>query len=66
MLRSTIPETASMRVIYPYVDCKIFQKGDTVFYRKNEEVLEFWHPQELRWKKSVRENILEDGRVFRL
>ena len=47
-------------VVWPYEDCRIFTKGDTVYYREVDNILEFWHPTEAKWCQSRRPNIMED------
>ena len=58
-------------IVWPYEDCKIFTKGDIVFYQTHKvysfekhkilTLLRFWHPEKKAWLDSSRPTIMEDA-----
>lgn len=56
-------------IIWPYDNCKLFDKGKIVFYKivlywdehKRAKRLLFWHPSDNKWTESSRPNIMEDS-----
>lgn len=51
-------------VKWPYKDCRIFNFGNLVLYKLEDNGLYYWHP-DLCWKLASRKNILQEAEIIK-
>jgi len=49
--------SAKWRITWDYHGCVIFNIGDRVYYRKIDDILQFWHPGKECWTRSMHPKI---------
>lgn len=67
MLTKLAPDGAHFAALWPYDDCRMFTKGDVVWYRTEISMGKlhylFYRPVLDEWLPSIRPNILKDAQT---